>query len=201
MNMENVKTMEQAELDKIASFEEAIKLYDSKTITVDELSRVISKFGKTIKFWDPKVEPNPMWVGNEKSRVGFKWSPFFSETGKFYQGVIKKTVLSLIGILHEYTLKRYDEKQFVYDDQRLIELDTFLKAYLNVNFVNRYGQGEYFEKRDFMSKIVDIGLGTIGKEDIYYRARMFDMLNKLIKTYPNGFPLTKEEKENIEKWH
>jgi hypothetical protein len=191
--------MEQSELDKISNFQEAIDKYDAKEITVSELSEVIQRLGVKVDFWkwNMATEVNPEYPdGNEKSRNYFKWSCHHNETGKFYQSVIKKIILSTIDMAHKYTLERYNKKQFVYDDPRLKGVNMWAKRYINKNFQE---SGEY--KIGFMNKIIDIALGTICKEDIYYRARFFDMVNEFIKEYPNGFELTKIEKENVERWH
>jgi hypothetical protein len=190
--------MEKSELDKISTFKEAIEKYDAKEITVGELSEVIRRLGINVDFWkwNMAVEPNPQYDGNEESRNYFKWNNFHNEKGKFYQSVIKKVILSAINMAHKYTLERYNKNQFVYDDSRLKGVDKFAKNYINKNFQE---SGDY--KIGFMGKIIDIALGTICKEDIYYRARFFDMVNEFIREYPNGFELTKIEKENVERWH
>ncbi len=189
--------MDQINLDKIASFEEALKMYEvDKSITVEEFSQVIQKFGKKVNFWNAMKDPNPAYVDNEKSRVGFKWNPYHNEKGKYYQSVIKKVMLSTIDIVHSHTLKKYDNNQFIYDDPRIIELDSFAKAYIGMNFKDSPGY-----KDTFMYKLVDIIHGTIAKEDIYYRCIYFDFINKLIVAYPKGFPLTETEKLFIQKWH
>ena len=192
-----VNNLDQEDLDKIASFEEALQKYESQLITVDEFSLVIQKFGKKLTFWDTKIEANPKYPdGIEGSRTGFKWNPTHNIKGKYYQSVIKKIALKLIDILHDHTLKKYDKNQFVYDDIRLIELDDFAKAYIQINFKDGLGY-----KDIFMHKILDIVHGTIAKEDIYYRSVYFDFINQLIKQYPKGFELTLEEKENLRLWH
>jgi hypothetical protein len=191
--------MEQKYLDKILTFAEAISKYDAKEITVSELSEVIQRLGVNVDFWkwNMATEVNPQYPdGNEKSRNYFKWSAHHNEKGKFYQSVIKKIILSAIDMAHKYTLERYNKNQFIYDDTRLDSVEKFAKNYINKNFQE---SGDY--KIEFMGKIIDIALGTICKEDIYYRARFFDMVNKFIEEYPNGFELTKIEKENVERWH
>jgi hypothetical protein len=191
--------MERSELDKILTFKEAVDKYDAKEITVSELSEVIQRLGINVDFWkwNMATEVNPDYPdGNEESRNYFKYNCHHNEKGKFYQGVIKKVLLSTIDIAHKYTVERYNKNQFVYDDPRLKGVNIWAKKYINENFQE---SGEY--KIGFMSKIIDIALGTISKEDIYYRARFFDMVNKFMKEYPNGFELTKIEKENVERWH
>lgn len=190
--------MDRSKLDKITSFQEAINKYDSKDITVDELSFVIKRLGVNIDFWkwNMATEPNPQYPdGNEESRTLFKWNQIHNEKGRFYQSVTKKIVLSTINMVHKYTLERYHKDQFVYDDPRLKNIDIFLKKIIDEDFQD---SREY--KVGFMHKIVDICLGTICKEDVYYRSRLFDMINKFVKEYPNGFELTKAEKENVERW-
>jgi hypothetical protein len=194
--------MEQSELDKILTFAEAISKYDTKEITVGELSGVVQRLGVNVDFWkwNMATEPNPEYAdgkeGSEGSRNYFKWNNFHNEKGKFYQSVIKRAILAAIDMAHKHTLERYNKNQFVYDDSRLKGIDKFAKGYINKNFQE---SGNY--KTGFMNKIVDIALGTICKEDIYYRARFFDMANAFVKEYPNGFELDKIEKENVERWH
>jgi hypothetical protein len=190
--------MEQSELDKISTFKEGIDKYDAKEITANELSAVIQRLGVNVDFWkwNMATEPNPQYVGNEGSRNYFKWSCFHNEKGKFYQSVIKKVILSAIDMAHKYTIERYNKNQFIYDDPRLKGVNVFAKNYIKKNFQE---SGDY--KIGFMNKIVDIVLGTICKEDIYYRSRFFDMTNAFVREYPNGFELTKIEKENVERWH
>lgn len=194
-----VDNMDKDKLDKIVTFEEAINKYDSNEMTIDELSTIIQKFGVNVDFWkwNMAVEPNPQYPdGNEESRDFFKWSTYHSGKGRFYQMVTKKVILSSINIAHKYTLERYYKDQFVYDDPRLKDINGWTKKYIKENF-----QENKDYKMDFMNKIVDIILGTICKEDIYYRARFFDMVNEFIKKHPNGIELTKIEKENIDRWH
>ena len=190
--------MEQKDLDKIVTFKEAVDKYDTKEITVTELSAVIQRLGINTDFWkwNMATEPNPEYDGNEKSRNYFKYSCHHNEKGRFYQSVLKKAILAAIDMAHKHTLERYNKNQFVYDDPRLKSVNGWTKKYIKENFQE---SGEY--KIGFMSKIIDIALGTICKEDIYYRARFFDMVNKFVKEYPNGFELTKIEKENVERWH
>lgn len=183
-------------LNGITTFEEAIKKFEEKEITAHEFSTVSERFGKKIEFWDMKNEPNPRYKDNNKSRVGFKWNPFHSEKGLTYQWVIKKTILAAINFVHKYTLENYDKDQFEYEDERLLHLDAFEKAFVSSRFRD-YPQ----YKEVFMFKMIDIVNGTISKEDIYYRAVYFDFINQLVKEFPNGIELTKEEKENLEKWH
>jgi hypothetical protein len=191
--------MEQSELNKL-SFEDAAKKYNNKEITTEELITIAQKFGKDVKFWDMEKESNPKYQdGNNKSRLGFKWNPFKHPKGIYFQWVIKKTIIKCIYFVHEQTLKMYDMDQFEYEDNRLIRLDAFTKAYIDMYFTDKVDPNAT-EKRIYMSKLVDIVHGTLSKEDVYYRARYFDYINKMIKEFPDGFPLTKEERENIEKW-
>ena len=193
----NIGQLKEEELNKIASFDEAVKLYNDKKITVKEFIEITARYGKNLKLWDIEKEPNTNYPDNvENSRVGFKWSPFKHIKGIYYQAVIKKAMIAAINFVHEKTLSMYDKNQFVYDDIRLIELDTFTKAYIDMHFKDAPGY-----KDSFMNKLVDIVIGTISKEDIYYRAVLFDYINMIIKTYPKGFELTPQEKENIRHWH
>jgi len=189
--------MEDSEAYKITSFEEAVKKFETKEITVEQLGRIAHINGKELKFWNPETDPNPQYPdGNENSRVGFKWNPYTNVKGKYYQHVIKTVALKLIDILHEHTLKKYDKNQFVYSDPRLIELDKFTKTYVANNFNDSHDYKEVF-----MNKLVDIVNGTVAKEDIYYRTVYFDFINQLIKHFPNGIPLTPQETANLLRHH
>ncbi len=189
--------MLQEELDKITNIKDAQMKFETKAITVEEFYTIIEKLGGKVTFWNAKAEENPLTVNNEGSRSnGFKYNPYHHPKGKFYQGVIKKTIISLITMIHKWTTEKYNQNQFVYDDPRLAALDDFTKAYINLNFT------VYKDYKDkFMPQIVDIIHGTISKEDIYYRARYFDFINQLIEQFPKGIQLTKEERENLNKWH
>jgi len=50
-------------------------------------------------------------------------------------------------------------------------------------------------------QVKDIICGMLAKEDGYYRARMFDAINKFRKFYQVEIPLSEPEKENIREWH
>ena len=175
------------------TIESALKKYDRKEITADELSAIVKAEGANIAFWDRTKDRHPAYPeGNNKSRVGFLFNPYHHEKGKFFQGVIKKVVLRGIAFAHKWMTQYYDTDMFVYDDPRLNALNDFLQVYMDLHFSDT-------RTHDFMPKIVDITMGLM-KEDIRYRARFLDLLTQLIKLYPNGFPLTETEKENIKKF-
>lgn len=195
--------MKQSELDQIKTFKEAMDKYDLGEINVDELSDITQRLGVDTSFWEwnMAVDANPDYPdGNEDSRVKNKWNVYHSMKGKFYQRVIKKALFAAINMVHNYTIERYNKDQFIYDDVRLKRIDSFAKKYVDENFRESKGY-----KDTFMKKIIDITLGTIAKEDIYYRARMFDMINKFIKEFGkdgnDAFELTQIERENIDRWH
>lgn len=175
------------------TIEEALKRYDNKEITTDELSAIVKEEGGNISFWNREKDRHPAYPkGDNRSRTGFLFDPYHHEKGKFFQGVIKKVLLGAISLAHKWFTQYYDSDIFVYDDPRLNALNDFLQTYMDMHFADKY-------THDFMPKVVDITLGLM-KEDIRYRARFLDLLTQLGKMYPDGFPLSENEKENIKRW-
>lgn len=182
-------------LDKL-TLEEALVKFNSKEITVDELEGIMVRSGRRHEFYLTAKDRNPRYPkGNNESRAGFLKNCYTHTAGRVFQNVEKKIILNAIDFAHELMRKKYDEDIYVYDDPRLKALDTFMKAYIAVNFQDSKGY-----KDVFMQKLVDIALGLC-KEDIYYRARLFDIIKAFVAQYPKGFELTAEEDKNIEEWH
>lgn len=144
--------------------------------------------------WNPAKDRDPRIRDNENGgngKGGFRFSPYYHEKGKFLQDVIKKGILKAISLAHDQIVGKYDPDAFKLEDERLQNLNGYLRAYLSVNF-----EHDHPRKITFMSQIVDIVMFLM-KEDIYYRARFLDML----KNMPRDYELTTEELENINKWH
>ena len=137
---------------------------------------------------DPRIKENGNG-GNGKG--GFRFSPYYHEKGKFLQDVIKKGIIKAIELAHDQIVGRYDQDAYELQDERLCELNAYMRAYLSYNFEHQAPR-----KITFMSQIVDIVMFLM-KEDIYYRARFLDMW----KNMPRDYELTQEELENINKWH
>ena len=181
----------QIESENKEKITELLEQFNTGKLNIETLIQKVREQGDKGDFWNWETGPNPKYEGNNKTRVGFKYNPYHHIKGKFMQGIIKTAVISAINFAHSQILKHYDREAFVYDDERLKKIDKYCKQYIDTNFQNSYPY-----KSDMMQKVVDIIL-FFAKEDIYYTARWLDMINGL----PRGHELTKEEKENIERWH
>ena len=206
---------------------QAVKDYGDGKIDIVELRAQTIDSG--INWWDARTEPNPHYGprDNRSRDKGQTYNPFNHPTGRFWQAFLKPTIIKLIGrvaanpwilktpvvpkvvnFIHSQMKEKYYDDVFTYDDERLIFIETFLKSYIDMEFMNGYPR-----KYDYMNQVVDIILGLC-KEDIYYRARFLDGLQKFMRLYNakypdsdsesepmGGIPLTALEKENIMKWH
>ncbi len=206
---------------------QAVEDYGNGKIDIAELRARTIDSG--IKWWDARAEPNPSYGprDNRSRDKGQTYNPFNHRTGRFWQAFLKPTIIKLIGrvaanpwilktpvvpkvvnFIHSQMKEKYYGDVFTYDDERLIFIETFLKSYIDMEFMNGYPR-----KYDYMNQVVDIVLGLC-KEDIYYRARFLDGLQKFMRLYNakypdsdneskpmGGIPLTTLEKENIMKWH
>ena len=144
--------------------------------------------------WNPAKDRDPRIKENENAgngKGGFRFSPYYHEKGKFLQDVIKKGIIKAIDLAHSQIVGRYDPDAYKLQDERLCELNAYMRAYLSYNFEHQAPR-----KITFMSQILDIVMFLM-KEDIYYRARFLDMW----KNMPRDYELTQEELENINKWH
>lgn len=149
--------------------------------------------GQTVR-WNPAKDRDPRIKENlngGNGKGGFRFSPYYHEKGKFLQDVIKKGIIKAIEVAHDQIVGRYDPDAYKLDDERLVNLNGYYRAYLSGNFEHQAPR-----KITFMTQILDI-LMFLMKEDIYYRARFLDML----KNMPRDYELTQEELENINKWH
>ena len=109
--------------------------------------------------------------GDNRSRNQFTWH-LASKNGIVFQRVMKPAIIAMINRIHVWILKTYDADAFKYDDPRMQYLDDVLHKYIDDSFDHTTA------KLDYMHKAIDIGLFIV-KEDVYYRARLFPMLNKL----------------------
>ena len=181
----------EATAEQISTIDEAAAQLDNKEIDFEEFKTIVRSQGGEVGFWNTETEPHPAAVDNEKSRVGMKWNPFYHERGKWFQYIIKDAIKHTIAFAHKNITKRYDENAFVYEDKRLLEIERVCRECASDNF-----QHEYPRKSNLLTEAMDILLFTM-KEDIYYRGRILDFLNRL----PNEFEITEEERKNIEEWH
>jgi len=149
--------------------------------------------GRRVK-WETATERNPEYPeGKNDSRNSPTYNCYHHPKGKFFQTIIKKGILKVIDLIHSQLINEYDKDAFDYNDKRLVAIDMFLRRYVDVNF-----QDAKPYKSEFMTKIIDIVL-ALAKEDIYYRARLFDAINK--SRALGEFELTEVEKNNIENFH
>lgn len=126
-------------------------------------------------------------VGDNRSRSNsFTWH-LDSKKGKIFQRVLKPAIIKMIGTMHSWVLKSWDPEGYKYDDLRMQKLDENLHG-----FITKFYDHEE-RKLGFMHQAVDIALFIL-KEDIYYRARVFHMLNQMPE-----FQLTPAEIVNM-KW-
>lgn len=167
--------------------------------SLDEINLELSRIESKLKVYSVEegkkrqelraTQRNPEYpAGDNRTRNEFIFSPYEHPKGKFFQNIKSGIMIKAINFAHSAILKGYDMDAYVYDDPRLKAQNEFFREYIQENFRH------VAYKTEFMNKIVDIIMFLV-KEDIYYR-RLMDMLNR--RPY---FELTKDEQENIEKWH
>lgn len=148
-----------------------------------------------IRYWNPVSEPHPHAKDNNKSRKGFLYNCNTHLKGMIYQGVVKKTIIAMLNMAHSDWLEKYDKDAFVYDDPTLIELDLFLKGYVDNHTPDNASYKKYDMK--LFGKAIDLVLGH-AKEDIKFMVLLKDMINtfcgKII------YPLTYEEQNHLDIW-
>ena len=151
-----------------------------------ELEIEAHKSGLNIAMYDEANERRPQYKsGDNSNRTNFTYGPA-NKKWKVMQGVMKPAIITLINKVHKWVLTKWDKDAYVYDDRRMQVLDGFAHG-----FVDQYFDQQN-RKLDFMHKAVDIGMFIL-KEDIFYAARIFLMLNCM-----PFFVLKQEELENIE---
>ena len=149
--------------------------------------------------YNPAKQANPAWKGNNKSRIGMLYSPYFHVMGIFMQGTIKGAMLKCIDFCHSAILK-YDPEAYVYEDPRLQKIESVVKDAIEELFydeLERRSFGDGTRKIRFMHRAADIGLFLM-KEDIYYRYRFISLLQK-IGTVVGQMEPTLDEKVNFNK--
>lgn len=144
--------------------------------------------------WNPAVDRDPRIPKNENAggKTGFRFSPFYHEKGQYLQNVVKKGIIKTIDVIHSQITKGYDVDAYKFDDPRLAELNVYFSYYISNNFCNL--EKTNTRKLDFMVKIKDI-IMFLMKEDIYYRARFFELFSNLPR-----FELNQDEINNIQRW-
>lgn len=205
-----------------SSLERATEQYNAGDLSLNELEAIAKENNMPVKKWYRDKQRHPDSVGNNRSRCGFVFDCLLHPHGVFFQNVTKKLTLvaidigyaaffsknrvvkwaaqhaltRLISTIHSALTHAYDPEIFVYDDDRINMINDFWGAYIKENF-----QHAFPYKNDFMMQVKDIICGMLAKEDVYYRARMFDAVNKFRTFYPREIPLSGSEKENIKEWH
>jgi hypothetical protein len=174
---------------------EKIKGYETGAVTLDELEQFMrARDDLVVATWDLTTDRNPLYpIDNNKTRASPTYHPKLHPKGRFWQNVLKRSVIHTILFVHAGVIKHYDKDAFVYDDPRLNALSDFLHAFVDIHFPDRHTQS-------FMPKLIDSILHLM-KEDIRYGARGFLLINQLCKNLsPTGFELTEVEKKNIKMW-
>lgn len=169
---------------------ELLQKVQKKQITIEEFKEKLNELGAEIKIWDKSIERNPAYPeGNNQSRTSFIFSPYFHPRGMLLQRVFKRSILKVIDFVHKSLVKEYDSQAYVYEDERLRNLNNYFREYISANFI------AHKQNTEFMTKIADI-IMFLMKEDVYYRSRFLDLLNNA----PHS-ELTDIERENISRWH
>lgn len=192
--------------------------FQTGKITFDEMVALGAEIGVKIDTYNPVTDRNPAYPeGNNDSRAGFTHNIHHSSVGNSFQGKLKPTMIKcmnygyavlkyinnkpiiskpilyiasipfnkVVSKMNTWALQKWDEDSFVYDDQRMQVLSENIHGYIDEFFDHQE------RKLQFMHKCADICLFML-KEDIYYRARAFDMMNQI-----PTFALTEQERENI----
>jgi hypothetical protein len=102
------------------------------------------------------------------------------------QRTIKLISSLAVNKVHSELKGKYDKDIYIYSDPRLLFLDKFAKEFIQNNTKSK-------SSIDLLNKIVDIALGLC-KEDIYYRVRILEFLNRFIEENIR-FVLTEEEQK------
>lgn len=150
------------------------------------LSEVGNTFQRTLK---PKIIKciNIIYVITHYlgTRNGMVFKMFKPMITKALGAILKYPSEKLTNRVDKWAVKKWDKDSFVFDDPRMKVLSDSIHEYIDECFDHQD------RKLEFMHKLADICLFML-KEDIYYRARAFDMLNKMPK-----FGLHEQEEENI----
>lgn len=147
--------------------------------------------------YNPAKQANPVYKGNNKSRYGAVYNPYYHPLGKFFQGTIKGSMLKCVDFVHSGLLK-YDASAYEFEDPRLIAIRNEATAAINELFfdeLERRTRDDGTRKVQFMLKVLDIGLFLM-KEDWFYRWRFIRLLQRIGKVVEQMEP-TKEEISNL----
>jgi len=175
-----------------------MKKFKSQKISPQEFKDTIDTNKNKPEFWNPELERHKKYrKGDEDSRVGAEWNPYSNVKGKIYQWVIKGGIKGAIDIAYETPLKEYSETYYVYDDERILRMNKIFDAFITEDFQEGHGY-----KTTMFTKVKFIISGFM-KEDIYYRARFFKLMNIIAEDIAkNGeYELTEDEKDNIKRFH
>lgn len=127
-----------------------------------------------------------MNMRNNQSRYAFTHL-HESVKGQWLQWTWKKAVSKSLFFFHGLILKLYDKDAYVFDDYRLKAIKEFTQGYFKENMEQR--------KQGILNSGVDIFL-FIMKEDIFYRARFFDMMQRWNRVQA----VTGVELQNLDEW-
>jgi len=188
---------------------DAIEKHKSGKIKTEKLAKIIDECGIDPEFWTLQelksinefMQKSKIMIGaqyedgdNKNRDTGFKFSPYFTTKGKYFQGPIKQMIRKALYMSEKWIVHKYDKDAFVYDDPRLKRLDDFLNEYIEKHFRH----AEY--KIDFMHQIRHIVI-FIAKEDPYYTNVFFDFINKFVVEFKDGIEMTEKELATFEIWH
>jgi|LGVE01.1.fsa_nt_gb hypothetical protein len=166
---------------------------DPMHFTPDELEKIL-----TFKIQAEKKLVKKYGDDDHSDRTGFDHNPYHNPLGQIMQRKAKPMIRKAIKLAHWYIENRYGKNPFRYDSAFTKFADDMLKEYIDTNF----SQSDKL-KREMMHDIRDI-VGFMQKEDIYYRARAKDFINKFVaefnRRYPNGIELTEHEIHNLRLW-
>ncbi len=167
--------------------------FDNKIIGYDEyeqacgiLKTEAKKYGLNVAVYDEAHERRPQYpAGDNSSRSNFTYGPS-NKKWQLMHKVLKPAIIATVGKMHKWIVGEWDRDAFVYDDPRL----QILNERISTLILELFDHTDY--KLNLMNKGADILLFIL-KEDIYWRPRILDMLNRL-----PIFILTPEEIENIQ---
>ena len=124
--------------------------------------------------------------GNNSSRVYAFTHYINSIKGNIFQRIMKPWIIRCVDRWHRWIIGDWDSQAFEYDDTRLKILANTAYGAIDEMFDHQE------RKLKLMRQGTDILLFML-KEDIYWRGRIFAMMNKM-----PWFELTELEQENIE---
>lgn len=181
--------------------------FNNGKIPVEKMFKIINDCGYDSDYWTLTeqqhltdfIDKNKRFVksqytDNSNRDKGSTHNPYFTQKGKIFHTTVKQSIRKSIGLAVWLIKHKYDENAFMYDDPRLKSIDDLLRKYIDEKFQHR----QY--KVEMMHQIRNIFCVMI-KEDPYYTCVAYDFMNLFIKTYPDGFELTKSEQFNLDNYH